>query len=408
MSPSLSLAAYRALSWRGAAPNLTQPPPRPVGQLMWAHATNAERLRALADLGDRLIAARPDLNLLLTCGTDVTPVDTGFGPTLALTSDHPAAARAFLQHWQPDLCLWTGAQWMPNLITATSDSGIAMILADLGAGDLQPRRRLIPDMTRACLDRFDRIYLRDGAVADPLRRLGLPAAKLSVHVPLRAEANPPPCSDDLLAALTTQLAGRPLWLAAQVVAEEIPDIVAAHHDALALLHRLLMVIVPADPQITPHLAAQLERLGLRYAPWEPGTPVDEAKQVLITDPAHLDLWYRLAPLSFLGGSLVPDPDRPGGRDPLPACALGSAVLHGPHVSRYADTYDRLTADGGARVVRTRSGLASCVAELVSPDKAARMALAGWHVVTEGAGLTDLLIDQIQDALDEQEVSHARP
>jgi 3-deoxy-D-manno-octulosonic-acid transferase len=39
---------------------------------------------------------------------------------------------------------------------------------------------------------------------------------------------------------------------------------------------------------------------------------------------------------------------------------------------------------------------------LAPDQAAAVALAGWQVVTEGAHLTDQLIDLIQDKLDEQD------
>lgn len=96
-----------------------------------------------------------------------------------------------------------------------------------------------------------------------------------------------------------------------------------------------------------------------------------------------------------------------GSDPLEATALGSAILYGPNVSAHENTYIRLSREGGARIVRSSAGLAASVVDLVSPEKAAKMALAGWKVVTESAELMDRLSDQIQDELDDLEFADAR-
>ena len=44
-------------------------------------------------------------------------------------------------------------------------------------------------------------------------------------------------------------------------------------------------------------------------------------------------------------------------------------------------------------------LGTAVVQLIAPDLAAAMALAGWEVATDGAELVDLLVDLLQDALD---------
>ncbi len=97
----------------------------------------------------------------------------------------------------------------------------------------------------------------------------------------------------------------------------------------------------------------------------------------------------------------------GGHDPLVACALGSAILFGPNVRQHMEIYAALEQAGAAHRVRDARSLGAGVVSLLAPDIAATMALAGWQFVTEGAHLTDQVIDLIQDHLDESESSYAR-
>ena len=66
------------------------------------------------------------------------------------------------------------------------------------------------------------------------------------------------------------------------------------------------------------------------------------------DTKELGLWYRVAPVTLMGSSMV---SGEGGRNPLEAAALGSAVLYGPGVRDYLDSYSRLAQAGAARGLR---------------------------------------------------------
>lgn len=409
MSGALGLAAYRAMSWR-LPENLTLPPePRGSGQLLWAHAATPERYLALCDLAQRVRSQRPGLNLLLTVDGDTTtisPPDVSCPPPSPLPSDHPNSVRAFLDHWRPDLCLWAGGGLRPNLINYTAEQQIPMILADLCDGDLPARSvRWLPDVTRACLSCFDTIMASSETVRAQLRRFGQTDDRITITSRLHTGANPPPCSDTIFSSTTEDLAGRPAWLAAPLLASEAATALNAHREALKLLHRLLLIVIPTGPEGYTEVTRLLTEAGLRHDNWSMGDDIDDNTQVLIScSPDALGLWYRVAPLTLMASSLQPDA---GGRNPLDAAALGSAVLYGPHVSNHRDAYARLTAEGAARMVRDADTLAEAVVRLVAPDEAATMALAGWQVVTESAHLTDTLVDLIQDRLDLRETTDAR-
>ena len=129
---------------------------------------------------------------------------------------------------------------------------------------------------------------------------------------------------------------------------------------------------------------------------------DETTQMILTEtPGELGLWYRLAPLVFLGGSLVPGH---GGEDPLEAAVHGTALLYGPNVGRHLPAYSRLAEAGAARIVRDFDSLSAAVSQLIAPDRAAAMAHAGWDVVSQGAALTDELLTLAGDWLDTGEAA----
>ncbi|TDK46207.1 3-deoxy-D-manno-octulosonic acid transferase [Antarcticimicrobium luteum] len=407
MPLSLGLAMYRALSWRTAQPVQDPPPPRPRGPLIWMHATSPERHLALRDLGARLRAQRPEVNLLITVNASVPVAAPWRDPVpVPVMSDHPLAVRAFLDHWKPDLCLWTGGDLMPNLISLAADRGTVMVLADLEARDL-PRRRAgwLTDLTRPCLERFGAILTASDAAATQLRRLGVSGARIEAHSRLLMGVSPPPCPDTALTAAAQALSGRPLWLAAYLQPEEFAPVLAAHRDALRFQHRLLLVAVPAEPGETGALTEAAGAAGLRFADWHGGDPIGEEVQLLICDDSSdLGLWYRMAPITFMAGSLAGGAT---GHAPFAAAALGSAVLYGPNIADHAEAYARLAQARAARAVQDAETLAQAVVQLSAPDHAAAMALAGWDTITESAAVTDHLIELIQDLLDRKEARDAR-
>jgi hypothetical protein len=95
-------------------------------------------------------------------------------------------------------------------------------------------------------------------------------------------------------------------------------------------------------------------------------PEAEANVYLADTMGELGLWYRVAPISLVGGSLQPI----GGHNPFEPAALGSAILHGPYVTNFVDIYQRLTEAGAARLVTGPDTLSEAVHELMNPDKAA--------------------------------------
>ncbi|WP_293573844.1 glycosyltransferase N-terminal domain-containing protein [Phaeobacter sp.] len=398
MSKSASQKA-RAAPW----------PDRPTGEVLWVHATTAERCLALSDIGHRLKSHRPDLSVLVTWPDTLSPPPEVDGCDLPLgppPEDSAAEVRRFLDHWRPDLCIWSGGDIRRILMRQLSERKVDSLLVDLTFEELPDRsRRWLPDQRKKMLNRFQAVFTPSHEVEVVLARLGLDAQKIRKTDPLRLSTTPLGCNGDELAHMQTILGSRPSWYAAQADLRNLADILTAHRRVLRLLHRLLLIVSIRDETELPAARETILASGLQLADWDSGEEPDDYSQVLLSSADDSGLWYRIAPVSLLAGSLT---NAGNAQNPLEAAALGSAILHGSDYGSHHAVYRRLHEVGAALEVDDTEGLAQAVLTLSAPDRAAEMALAGWTVVTEGANVTDQLLDQIQDLLDLREERHESP
>ena len=103
--------------------------------MVWCHAPEPGNLLAIQDLALRLCRSRPGLSVLITIPKQATPSDlpqSGNSKILIdfAPEDHPTSTKLFLDHWQPDTCIWAWGRLMPNLIIEMADRGCPMFLID--------------------------------------------------------------------------------------------------------------------------------------------------------------------------------------------------------------------------------------------------------------------------------------
>lgn len=364
------------------------------------HVTETPSAQGGALIARRLVAARPELELRVSQAQD-PPGEVAFPPEarqLPAPQGRRAIARLLAQH-RPDLVLLLGADLPPELIVEAGAAEIPLILADARFGAPQLRRwRFRRGMFAALMARFSRIFVEDQASAAIIARLHAPAAQVEVTGPLTEPPEPLGCSEAERVSLATLMQARPAWLATSVPQAEIAAVVGAHEAALRHAHRMLLILVPDDPASGPALAESLAAQGWSVARRNLEGEPDEDVQIFIADdPTEYGLWYRLAPVSYMGGTLRGGAAAP--RAPFEAAALGSAVLHGPQAGDHAAQYARLTEARAARLVSAETGLGDAVADLIAPDKAAILAHNAWAVTSGGAGVAEALTRRILEQLE---------
>lgn len=338
--------------------------PRPAGLVVWCHGASVGESQALLPLLQALHEQRPDLTLLLTTGTvtsaalvakrAVPGVLHQFVPV-----DLPKAVDRFLDHWRPDLVLWSESDFWPGILSSLHTRHIPTLLINARMSERSCRRWAgLPETARWLLQGFAAVYAQTAQDAERLRRLGVSTVIEAGN--LKHAAPPLPVNAGDLADWRRRLDLRPLWLAASTHAGEEKLVAEAHRRMKDRHPDLITLIVPRHPERGTEIAAELAGLGLRCALRSRNEMPDAQTDIYIADTlGELGLWFRISPIVLMGGSLIPH----GGHNPLEPARLGSAVLFGRHMFNFAEVSAALLQAGGAILVQDIEELSAALVRL---------------------------------------------
>lgn len=372
--------------------------PRPPGRLVWLHGASVGETVSLLPLTERL--TQRGLTVLVTSGTVTSArlLEWRLPPGAIyqfVPLDVPSYVRRFLDHWRPDLTLIAESELWPNLIVETDARGIPLVLVNGRMSERSFRRwQTMPDMIGSLLGRFDLCLAQGRADADRLARLGAP--RVGVAGNLKFDVPPPPADPLRLSAIAGLVGDRPVWVAASTHGGEEGMIVDGHVRLTRDFPHLLTIIAPRHPARGEEIARIAEDAGLHVGLRSRGLEPDGATDVYIADTiGELGLFYRVAPVVFMGGSLIPH----GGQNPIEPAKLGAAIMHGPYVHNFTDVYAALDRGGGALAVADAGHLAQSLGRLLIDAPGMRaMARAASETVEGQGGAVDRTLQAVEPFL----------
>ncbi|MCZ8335610.1 MAG: 3-deoxy-D-manno-octulosonic acid transferase [Rhodobacteraceae bacterium] len=357
---------------------------RPAGEVIWLHAVSVGEGLSVLPLVTALLAGRTGATVLLTCST-VTAARllesrVPDGVILQfLPLDLPGPVRRFLDHWRPDVAVLVESEFWPRLMRAVVARGVPLVLANARISDRSAGRwRHASGVARALLSHFAVIGAPDAAMAARLVSLGAEPGRVRVLGSLKRAAAPLAVDEGERGRLAAVFGEAPLWLAASTHAGEEEAVASAQVALRAAVPGARLILAPRHPARAEAVVDVLRAAGLRVARRSLGESPEGAEVYLADTLGEMGLWFALAPVSFLGGSLVADV---GGHNAYEPAVMGSAILHGPGVGNFADLYARLGAAGAEESVADGAGLAQAVAGLwADPGRRAAMVAAARGVL----------------------------
>ena len=346
--------------------------PRPPGFLAWFHAASVGEANAALPVIEAIAAARPEVRMLLTTATVTSARLAGARlPRGVLHQyvplDNQSFVQRFLRHWRPDLAILVESEIWPNLVLETKALGVPLLLINGRMSVSSFRRwRRRPGLSRPLFSAFDLVLAQNDGLAERFAQLGVTRA-LDVGN-LKADAPPPPVDLHGRRKLNAALEGRTMWLAASTHPGE-DEVVAAAHLKMKQAHPdLLTIIVPRHPERGPLIAEQLKAMNLAVALRSDRKLPGPETEIYVADTiGELGLFYVLAPVAFVGGSLA----ERGGQNPVEPIKLSAAVLTGPNWQNFTDAYAKLLRAGGCKEVTDAASLAAAALELLDDGNARR-------------------------------------
>jgi 3-deoxy-D-manno-octulosonic-acid transferase len=353
--------------------------------LLWFHAASVGETNVVLPLIEALRRERPGLGILLTTVTVTSArIAAARLPKGAIHQfvplDSPAFVRRFLDHWRPDMALFTESEIWPNLIMDADRRRIPLMLLNARMSDRSFKRWVkLPGLSRPLFSRFAVVLAQSDILAKRLITLG--ARKVISAGNIKFDSPPPPVDPAELAKLKRAIGERPVFLAASTHPGE-DEIVAETHKALCATYpALLTIIVPRHPERGADIALALRARRLDAVRRSQGAVPSPVTGIYVGDTVgELGLFYAIAPFAFIGGSLVPH----GGQNPIEAVKLGAGVITGPHWHNFPEVYQALAEQGGCRFVTSQEDLIHTARALF--DDRASLNLMRGHAETTVAEL----------------------
>ncbi len=381
---------------------------RPDGPLIWFHAASVGEALAILPLLQVLLDQRGDLWVLVTTGT-VTSAKLMANrlPKRAIHQfapiDRGVAWRRFLDHWRPDAgCLVESEVW-PNLIVQAERQALPLAIVN---GRLSKRSfdrwQTFESTASRLFSSFELCLARNGDDGERFQRLG--ARDVRSPGDLKRAAAALPVDDDDLKSWQARLRGRPVWLGASTHPGEEELILQVHQELASDFPDLLTMIVPRHPERGNGLTGQIKEAGFKVGQRSKAELPDETTDIYLGDSlGELGLFYRLAPIVLIGGSLVPK----GGQNPLEAARLDCALIVGPYTQNFEEMTRHLIDQGAAVRVGGNDGVSAALRCLFNDEQAsAQMIAAARQVARAEQDVLDRILAELMPWLDRKvAISH---
>jgi 3-deoxy-D-manno-octulosonic-acid transferase len=371
--------------------------PRPPGPLIWLHAASVGESMAALALIERLLEHTPDRHVLVTTGTVTSAALMADRlPERALHQfvpvDRPAWVDRFLDHWRPDLLVIMESEFWPGQISRTKarDIPIVLVNARMSARSFS-RWEKAKGAAATLFSRVDLVLATNPEQAARFSTLGAP----NVHVAgnLKRAARPLPLDTDKAAALEVRSGQRPLWFAASTHAGEDAPVLDAHLALRDDRADLLTIIAPRHPHRGAEIAALAADRGLTAARRSQDQPIEPGTDIYIADTlGEMALFFHLAPIVFVAGSLVPV----GGHNPIEPAHFDTAIILGPLMSKNQEIASEMIAGDAVAPLTSAEDLAPSLAALFG-DEARRGDLArnARAYVEEGMRVVEVIHERVE-------------
>lgn len=361
---------------------------RPDEPIAWVHAASVGETMSVITLVERLIAR--GFVVVMTSGTVASAeIAAARLPNRAIHQYVPVDlapyVSRFLDHWRPSLAVFVESEIWPVTVLELCERGIPQVLVNARMSERSARRwGHLPSFARSIFGRLALVLAQSEADAERLRGLG--ARPVFTAGNLKFDGRLLSVDRAELDTLAAQIGDRPRWVAASTHAREEAAAADAHLRLAERFPGLLTIVAPRHPGRRDEILTEFRARGLRVALRSAGErPGPETDVYLCDTIGEMGLVFRLAAVTFLGGSLAPI----GGHNPIEPGLVGVAIVHGPNVGNATEIYDGLREADASVMVQDPAELAEAIGRLLAdPVEAAAIANRAHAVVERSAGVLD--------------------
>lgn len=370
---------------------------RPEGKLVWLHGASVGESISMLPLIQKILDTYHDAHVMVTTGT-VTSADVmskrlperAFHQYIPI--DNPFFTTRFIKHWQPDVALWFESELWPAMLSSIKRKNIPLILINGRISNKSFKRWQQFDFI--CKELLSCFSLCLGQSEEDAYRLQVLGAQNTMCLGnLKYAGLPLPIDEEKRNEILKQIGNRTFWLASSTHNDEEIRIAKVHKRLKTKFPDLLTIIAPRHPQRGEEIKTSIEKIELNVALRSQNEPITSKTDIYIANTiGEMGLWYDIAKLVFIGGSLVPH----GGQNFMEPSRVRDAVIVGPHMHNFTDAMNRAKkADGIIQVTDTEE-LGEMVEQLLENKELleAKSSLA-YNWASSEAKVLDGIMDKVK-------------
>jgi len=300
---------------------------RPHGDFIWFHGASVGESLSILPLIQKITEHYPTTNFLLT--TTTTAAQKVVSSRINKNSIHqfiPFDAiqwvNKFLDHWQPKAVFFVESEIWPNILWQTHLRNIPIILLNARLSEASLINWLrIKKISKKMWECFSGIYTQSDVFTERFHKLGAINVKTVGNIKLLSEKLP---FDEIECVYwEKQIKDRLCWVAASTHDGEEEMIFKVHQELKKDFPNLLTIVVPRHVERCEKVISNAKNVKIsRFTE----KALQDEDVLLVDAMSKLGIFYRLSPIAFIGGSLVPV----GGHNPLEPVMLGAFPLWGPY------------------------------------------------------------------------------
>ena len=339
---------------------------RPEGTLIWFHGASVGESLSMLPLIHKMLEIYPDAHIMVTTGT-ITSAELMAKrlPERAfhqyITIDNPLFTTRFIKYWRPDLVLWFESDLWPAMLSGIKRKNIPLILVNGRISNKSFKRwQQFDFISKELLGCFSLCLGQSEEDAYRLRVLG---ARESVCLGnLKYAGLPLPIDRDKENEITSQINGRTVWRASSTHHNEEAKIARMHKRLKEKFPDLLTIIAPRHPHRGPEIMEAIHETGLTASLRSENGKITPQTDIYVANTVgELGIWYDIAPLVFIGGSLIPH----GGQNFIEPSRVRDAVIVGPHMFNFTDAMNRAKKADAVIQVNDIEELEETITQLLS-------------------------------------------
>lgn len=337
---------------------------RPQGKLYWLHGASVGEAVSMLPLIDKLLKEDENLSVMVTTGTLTSAeIMQKRLPKRAfhqfIPFDTPKFAKRLLQHYKPDAVLWFESELWPSLLSEVKKSGVPFILVNGRVSDKSFKMwRKFKFVAQELLGCFS---LCLGQSEQDKNRLALLGAKKAACVGnLKFAGMPLPVDAAKLHSLKEKIGERLVFLISSTHFNEEEQFAPHLRELQRAVSGVLLLVVPRHPNRGAEVAEMFINKGFKTALRSKGEEIDDKVEVYVADTiGEMGLWYKLAQISFVGGSLI----KHGGQNFMEPARDKNAVIVGPFMHNFVEMMQRAKVCGAVWQVNSAADVVEEVIKL---------------------------------------------